>query len=550
MDDPVIGPLGDSALLVTLSREMSGEANDLVLNLARSIEEAKIPGVEEVQPAYSSICVHFDPEAVGIAYIEALVRKFLGENGSPGQGSAASPASGFQPRLVEIPVKYGGQEGPDLDWAAQHLGMSAEELVRRHTAPVYRVYMVGFSPGFPYLGGMDPALALPRLPEPRSKVPAGSVGIGGNQTGVYPMETPGGWRILGRTELELFSPYRDDPSLFHPGDRVKFVPVGGPSPERTDPGEGRSPDRSAQAPSGRPGTSPLAVPVLSVEYPGFFTIVVDRGRFGYRKVGVPVSGPADAEAYLAANACCGNDGGEAALEMTLLGGKFRALMDCTVAVSGAPARIAVDGKEAPMDEPLFLPSGSVLEVGPMGTGCRSYLAVSGGIEVPSILGSKSTYVRGGFGGYLGRALKAGDVLQCGPAPGHESVLRRWAAAPRDKRRPARAWAEPVTLRIIPGPEADPRLLAALCSDSYTVRPESDRMGLRLAGPEVPVGRGDILSSPVVPGTIQVPSDGKPLLLLCDAQTTGGYKRVAVVATGDLPMAGQLRPGSRVALRLA
>jgi KipI family sensor histidine kinase inhibitor len=545
--EPVFDMLGDRALLVTLSRDVSREVNDQALGLARAVERAAIPGVDEAQPAYSSFCVHFDPARVRRSYIEAFVRRIMEDGGT------LAELEGAAPRLVEIPVAYGGEEGPDLEWSARHLGISPEELVRRHTARAYRVFMVGFTPGFPYLGGMDETIALPRLPEPRSRVAAGSVGIGGNQTGIYPWETPGGWRLLGRTGVELFSPSHDDPSLLHPGDEVRFV-----AGDRGAGGGGRPGASTREGGPGAAAPSQIGVkqgvPSVMVEHPGFFTIVVDEGRFGYRKIGVPVSGAADLRSYHLANLLCGNAAGGAALEITLLGGKFGALTDLTVAVTGAPAPVRVDGVDSPMNSPLFVPRGTLLEVGSLQAGCRSYLAVAGGIEVPLVLRSRSTYPRGKFGGYQGRSLRPGDTLSSGPAPEHAFIVQHQAesAGSRDSTPgPTDPWNNRGTvLRVLPGPEAEPSLLTALCSDSYTVNPESDRMGLRFAGPDVPAGKGDILSSPVVPGTVQVPSDGKPLLLLCDGQTTGGYKRVAVVAWEDLPLAGQLRPGSRVVFRLS
>lgn len=556
--EPAFSMLGERALLVTLSREVSVEANDLVLRLSRAVEDARISGVDEAQPAYSSLCVHFDPARVRASYVQGFIRQLMqgedgGENpetrtkvsaGVAGAGAAEKGAKlpGRDAHQVEIPVVYGGDDGPDLEWAAQYLGISQEELIRKHTARPYRVFMIGFTPGFPYLGEMDGSIALPRLPRPRARVPAGSVGIGGNQTGVYPWETPGGWRILGRTAVELFSPYRDDPSLLHPGDTVRFVPVtrGGEAGAGTSGASGAFP-----APAG--ADSAHTVLSLAVEYPGFMTMVVDEGRRRYRKLGVPVSGAADLRSYRFANQLCGNAPGEAALEMTLLGARLRAQVDLTAAVTGAPAPVTIDGKQASMDESLFLPRGSLVEVGSLQSGCRTYLAVAGGIKVPRVMRSRSTYLRGRFGGYQGRLLRPGDLLPVGPAPEHSFILEQTVALPRQTPGLLAALKAPeVVLRVTPGPEAEPSVLEALCSDSYTVSPESDRMGLRFAGRAIADGNGDILSSPVVPGTIQVPSDGRPLLLFCDAQTTGGYRRVATVTAEDLPLAGQLRPGARVA----
>lgn len=559
--EPVFNALGDRALLVTLGREISAETNELVLAACSVLEGLGVPGIEEVQPAYSSFCVHFDRSRVRASHTEGLVTEVLrrivaegpmgagqnpvGSDGTP-TGAGSAPCHGLRPphgptRLVEIPVIYGGEEGPDLEWASETLGVAAEEIVRLHSSRDYRVYMLGFTPGFPYLGGMDERIAMPRLQEPRKSVPAGSVGIAGAQTGVYPWDTPGGWRIIGRTPLELFSPDKEDPSLMHPGDIVRFVPIG-----KGDRRWGIAPDPALGQRQACEGVG--SIPGFSVRSPGFLTIVVDEGRKKHRKLGVPVSGASDLLSYRRANLSCGNPPDAPALEMTLLGATLRAEASLTVSVAGAPAPVYVDGGLVDASHPVLVPKGSILEVGSMMTGCRAYLAVSGGFTVNRVLGSASTYLKGRFGGFFGRPLRAGDVLWVGPSPEHTVIASRTPACldtlPVQYGSVFSGTGDTV-LPMLPGPEGDSSTLQALCAATYTVRPESDRMGLRFDGPPLERGGGDILSSPVVPGTIQLPSDGRPLLLLADAQTTGGYRRVAVVRSEYLGVAGQLRPGARV-----
>lgn len=584
--EPVFSMLGDRTVCVTLSNKISPEVNSLAIRLAQAIETARVRGIGEVQPAYASVAVHFDPEQVRATYVRELVKEALS------QAASCQDQELSTPRTIEVPVAYGGEGGPDLTWAADHLGISPEELVRRHTEHTYRVYMIGFTPGFPYLGGMDESIALPRMDEPRKQVPAGSVGIGGNQTGIYPSEAPGGWRLIGHTDISLFSPFAKEPSLLKPGDMVRFVPVSHttPSGDSREPSGLAAPSRSAPDQDTRDPSFPglagpgmaaptLAVQGLTVEAPGFLTLVVDEGRFGYRHLGVPVSGAADLQSYSLANSLCGNDPNHAALEITLLGPRLRADLDMTIAVTGALATVTVNGGEVPMNRPVFVPAGAEIEVGSLTVGCRCYLAVSGGVSVPQVLGSRSTYLRGAFGGFHGRGLKKGDSLPIGPAPHHQAITCKQAGLPT-KTGPARACMPPspirqrmsdaeVALRVIAGPECEgertvhpipgqtdrqgARLafparegtLDALCRETYTVRPESDRMGLRLEGRRLSVGTGGILSSPVVPGTIQLPPDGRPLLLMCDAQTSGGYPRIACVVSEDLPLAAQLRPGAKV-----
>jgi KipI family sensor histidine kinase inhibitor len=569
-----ISALSDRALLVTLSDEISEPTNRSVLTACDLLEAAQIPGVEEAQPAYSSFCVHFDPAKVSAAWLAAYAESIVlgpARTGAQKKGTVSDLSTGRDPknpetagtgREVEIPVVYGGDEGPDLAWASEYLGMGPEEIVRRHAASRYRVYMIGFSPGFPYLGGLDKSLAMPRTPTPRTSVPSGSVAIGGSQAGIYPWESPGGWRIIGRTPLKLFDPSRENPSLLRPGDTVRFVTVDGPfgssgaceAPEATPRGRGPRGHWPQGQPECRGESARPGVPVLVVEHPGFLSLVVDRGRRGYRKLGVPLSGAADVNSYLLANHLCGNGPSEPALEMTLWGARIRALIDTVVAITGAPCPVTLDGEPVSMNEPVLVPKGSVLEIGSPTSGCRMYLAVSGGINVPHVLGSASTYIRGSFGGYRGRQLQKGDVLETGPGPWPEG--RRSSVAPEN----LSGWPDTLrrllddeapSIRVIPGPESSSQggtsHFESLCGRVFGMRSDSDRMGIRLEG-HLPQGdgeAGDILSSPVVPGVIQLPSDGAPVLLLHDAQTSGGYRRIAAVVSGDLPLAGQLRPGSKV-----
>jgi KipI family sensor histidine kinase inhibitor len=204
-------PLGDSALLLTLGSAIDPGVNDRIHLLARAVARAALPGISGVVPSYASLAVHFEPRVWDHARLERALREV--EAGA----TEAAP-----PRTIVLPVRYGGDEGPDLEAVAGHCGLGPAEVVARHCAGVYRVHFLGFAPGFPYLGGLDPALATPRRAVPRTRVPAGSVGIAGPQTGIYPLETPGGWQIIGRTPLVLFDPLREEPCLLRAGDLLRF----------------------------------------------------------------------------------------------------------------------------------------------------------------------------------------------------------------------------------------------------------------------------------------------------------------------------------------
>ena len=207
-------PLGDSALLVSFGEVIDEEINDRVHALARTIERVNFEWLVEVVPAYSSLAVIYDPALIDFEGVKLAV-----------EGLEFS-ARKFEGKLVKIPVLYGGEYGPDLEFVAQYNGLTPGEVIEIHSRPTYRVYFLGFLPGFAYLGGMDERIATPRLETPRLKVPAGSVGIAGKQTGIYPLESPGGWRLIGRTPLRLFDPSKEPPTLLQPGDRIRFVPIG------------------------------------------------------------------------------------------------------------------------------------------------------------------------------------------------------------------------------------------------------------------------------------------------------------------------------------
>lgn len=203
-------PLGDAALVVELGTRIDTALNSRCHALAAALE--KRSGVKEAFAGYSTVTVHYDPDRTSFTALKAAISKLL----------RAKPRVGPSGRLHRIPVTY---DGPDLAESAELLGLTTLELVKRHSQPIYRVFMVGFVPGFGYLGPLPPSLQLPRRRVPRTHVPAGTVAMAGEQTGVYPLPTPGGWHLLGRTSMPMFLPDNDPPSLLRPGDRVKFHPI-------------------------------------------------------------------------------------------------------------------------------------------------------------------------------------------------------------------------------------------------------------------------------------------------------------------------------------
>ena len=284
---------------------------------------------------------------------------------------------------------------------------------------------------------------------------------------------------------------------------------------------------------------------MVVQEAGPLTTVQDLGRAGYLRVGVPTSGPMDRESFVLANRLVGNPDGAAALECTLMGPRV-ALSDARlVAVTGADMPVTLNGAPVETWTAIAVGAGDVLRLAAARSGVRAYLAVSGGIDTPPALGSRSTYLRGRLGGVEGRAVRKGDRLPLGAASAAMAAPGRRAHPPRAAE-PAGA---PAMLHVVLGPQDD-RFTAAgiatLLESEYEMTPQSDRMGARFKGPRIEHSRGhDILSDGIALGAVQVVGDGQPIVLLADRQTTGGYPKIATVISADLPALARLPVGSKV-----
>jgi antagonist of KipI len=292
-----------------------------------------------------------------------------------------------------------------------------------------------------------------------------------------------------------------------------------------------------------------------------FTTVQDLGRTGHQRYGVPVCGAMDSWALRVANTMVGNEPGDAGLEATLLGPTLRVDTETLVAVAGAELGAFVEDVHVPPRHPVWLAPGSTLTLRGGSQGCRAVIAVAGGIDVQPILGSRSTYVRAGFGGFAGRALRKGDVLAIG-TPSARARRLMAALARADRSFTIAPWAASPTIgplysatpvvRLLAGTHTDFLTSAsreALFGESFRISPQSDRMGYRLEGPQLGITEPlELLSEGTTFGTMQLPPGGSPIVLMADAQTTGGYPRIGEVPTVDLPLLAQLRPGDHVRFR--
>jgi biotin-dependent carboxylase-like uncharacterized protein len=276
--------------------------------------------------------------------------------------------------------------------------------------------------------------------------------------------------------------------------------------------------------------------------PGLFTTVQDIGRRGYLKYGVPISGAMDQFSLIVANLLVANDENAACLETTLIGPEFQALAEVQIAITGGNCTPKINNHTASMWQTLTVREGDVLSFGKMESGCRAYIAIRGGIDVPLVLGSRSTYARGGFGGNCGRQLKTGDTISVFDA---KPLLNKYRLPEEQIPR----FSSHFKANVVLGPQAEmftEKGIETFLSNQYRVTLEADRMGYRLEGSTIGHrGKADIVSDALLPGAIQVPKNGKPILIMKDAQTTGGYPKIAVVVASDLSSLGQAKPDDKI-----
>ncbi|MFT4225135.1 5-oxoprolinase/urea amidolyase family protein [Micropruina sp.] len=512
-------PCGERALLI----EVDGLDAAIALRtaLASLAGRGAFGAVRDVVPAATTVLLSVD-DPDSLTGVRDAVTALL-----PGLDPATGPTGRDEP--VEIDVRY---DGEDLAEVARLTGLTPDEVIAAHTGRDWTVAFGGFAPGFAYLVDGDERLQVPRRAEPRTRVPPGAVGLAGPFSGIYPRASPGGWQLIGSTDVTLWDADRTPPALLQPGGRVRFRAVDQKGPDR---GLDKLDQRAASL--DRRGA-------LTVLAAGPLTLFVDEGRPGYAAVGVSASGAADRASYRLANRLVGNPSGAAALEITLGGLALRAASSCLLAITGADCSPTVDGRPVTHAGPVYLRPGQTLRLGVPSARLRSYLAVAGGFEVPPALGSASSDTLSGLGP---PRLTAGDRLAVGAAPirllNVDSVPR--APLPEAERR----------LDVLPGPRsdwlADP---SELFGRRWRLSEHSDRVGVRVLGeplrrrPEL-AGR-ELPSEPMVRGSIQVPPDGRPVIFGADHPVTGGYPVVGVLTEAANDALAQARPGDWVRFRRA
>lgn len=468
--------------------------------IAALLRAAALPGITEIIPSYTSVLIEFDPARISRAQVQHAVARVQ-----------TAPAHIETGRLVTVPVRY---DGADLPEVASRLGMPVQSVVELHSKPTYRVYALGFTPGFPFLGDVTPELRLPRRGVPHPRVPANTVAMADFQTGIYPATTPGGWHLLGQALQTVYDPHRSEPFLIHPGDRVRFVPTTGATPA---------------APTARRllPTKPH-YPFLRVEAAGMLDLVVDAGRFGYAHFGLARSGAIDPVSARIANGLVGNPPGAPLLEMHALGPRLGVLTAGVIATAGRGYTVQHNRALQPPGTSFAVHPGDELAFN-FPSGGAAYVAIPGGIASEQFHGSVSVDMQG----LIGQPLAAGDVLGSAEPravrPGRRSTFCFRQA--------------PVTrVRIVPGPQYSVEAFAALLATPFTVE-ASSRMGVLLTGGDVPGGQIPSEGNPL--GAVQITTAGKPIVLLNDRGSIGGYHKPAIVIAQDLPALSAVPPGHQV-----
>lgn len=533
-----VRPMGERAFLL--------EVDDLeaVLAVHASLAAARADGVVDVVPAARTVLVRIDPRRIAPSSARSW---------AIGAAAEATPGVAAGGPLVELDIAY---DGADLLKTADLLGIGVDELVERHSGAEWRVAFTGFAPGFGYLVSDDWPFDVPRLESPRTRVPAGSVGLAGRFSGAYPRETPGGWRLIGTTAARLFDPDAASPALLAPGARVRFRPSrsGSAVAGRTSssPGTGVLPHAGRSA-ADDPASAGTPVPGngagsrsrgIRIVEPGLLATLQDLGRPGAASIGVAVSGALDRGALRTANRLLGNRESAAGIEVTMGGLRAVAETDLWVAVTGAWGPIRLDGRDLDPYQAHEWRAGTELHIDWFAHGARAYVAVRGGFDGNEVLGSRATDLLAGLGP---ARLQAGDAVRVradGESPIPPAPLSPWGAPHDDE----------LELELAPGPRADwfaPDALETLYDAVWTVSDAADRVGARLDGPELTrLSTDELPSEGMVPGALQVPPSGRPTILLADGPVTGGYPVIAVVTDAALDLVAQARPGTRIRFRHA
>jgi KipI family sensor histidine kinase inhibitor len=546
-----VHPVNESSILLRFGNSIDVHTHQQLMQAKQSIEQNPFPGFVETVPAYNSLAVYYNPvevvqtAATIAASVEQTIRNII--------ANAKSPTASTTTQLIELPVCYDEDFAPDLAETAVNLQLSTDTLIQLHCSKTYHVYMLGFTPGFPYMGKTDERIVTKRKQQPRLAVAPGSVAIAGEQTGIYPFATPGGWNIIGRTPLQLFDRHRTNPFLLKAGDEVQFKPITQDEFEQysslnIELNSTNSINRSTEK-------SAANKPIIQVEQCGFLTTLQDTGRTGYLQYGVSKGGAMDSYSAQLVNVLVGNDADETVLELTQSPHRLLFTADTVIAFAGGGLQPGKEQQLLPLHKPLFIAAGTVVHCRQQLPGFRLYMAVAGGFAADEFLQSSSTDLLIKAGGFDGRPLKKADILAQKNKHNklQQQLLQVLKAGATIELFQSNESMMGTTIRVLKGAEwnylTDTSAIN-FTQQAFTVTQQSNRMGYRLKTETLQTNQScDIISSPVTQGTVQLTSSGEMIILMADAQTVGGYPRIAQVCAADLSLLAQKKPGDAIQFQI-
>ncbi|MEG2921488.1 MAG: 5-oxoprolinase/urea amidolyase family protein [Acinetobacter sp.] len=491
------------------------------LALYSKLQNAQLKGVKDLIPAAKTILVFFNEIETQFQALASVISRF--EIGSSLERNA---------QQVIIPIHYNGE---DLAQVAALQGLSVADVILKHRQSVWNVAFIGFAPGFAYLSSPDhPFTDIPRLKVPRKKIPAGSLGLAGKYSGIYPKDSPGGWQLIGTTSEKMWDLERKNPALLLPGMTVHFEdvthhPVSVSVPKQIIPTE-----------------KPSVEPVFKITAPSLQMLIQDEGRFNQTNIGVGTAGAMDLAAMHSANRIVGNPIQSAVIEVLNGGLKAKMQGSAVIAVTGARSKIQVkfaDGQKADFDsyQAIALDAGDEFQIQTPTAGLRNYLSIRGGFDLQPVLNSYSFDSLAVLGP---EPLKVGDVLYQGHVATSNISLYETAKANLPM------VGDTVELDIVMGPRTDwfdPDSIEKLCQQAWLVTNESNRVGLRLSGLS-PLSRKithELESEGTCIGALQIPPSGQPVLFMNDHPLTGGYPVIASVAKHHWDLVAQIPAGCHI-----
>ena len=555
MIDYKIYALGDSALTIELGYTINENINHRVLAIAYYMRDLEIVGVLDIMSAYASVSVIYDICEIRKNYTSAT--RYLTE-----QIKLAILNCDFtvtsQFKVVEIPVCYDVSLGIDLIEMSLEKKMSITDIIAAHTSKLYRVYLIGFLPGFPYMGIVDESIATPRKKSPRTKIEAGNVGIADAQTGIYPSDSPGGWNIIGKTPLKMFDAKKEYPVFLQPGDDVQFKQISLEQfRELKEESEKTSEKLELSQPS--PSTS-----ILSVIKSGTADSIQDLGRFGFQHLGINPTGVMDRIAAQTANFLVGNVADEAVLECHFPACSIVFHKSILIAISGGDFTPTLDEKEIKLNTPIYVQRGATLNFKKWKNGARTYIAVKNGFEIEKWLGSYSTNLKANAGGFNGRNLKKDDQIKV-KSDSHDVGLKMKSEKQDDSffnfHFSIFPWHVEIDnlyafeeIEILVGNDFETLTDGSqqkLFSNEFLITMRSDKMGYRLLSDPLIMKNENrfLLSSGVTLGTMQLLPTGQIIILMSDHQTTGGYPKIGHVASASFAALAQTPINKKIRFKL-